>query len=352
MGFPASRGGLEMTLEQQVQVVAEIAAVDASAGWNVGVLNAGGFYAGRLAPETFADLYPTTDRPTSGSFHPRGQATQVDGGFMVSGHWDWGSGSYTADHVVGGCLVVDVDGEPVPGSNGQQMLIGAWLPPDAIERLDNWQTLGVRGSGSTSYRITEPGRLAAHTFDREAPFDPTADPLNKTVTACHYALTGVALGVARHAVNLAGRPCAARAACVAGQRHPASPGTRDGRGRLRVLRRARDCPHDRRDPLHRGRGDVAGRDGSDDRRQRDGGRGAPASPPRVHRTGWIALHHGRPPVAAGVATVTRPSPTPAHCRCGLVLHAQAVIDEPARGFTVADDPADGGFRSLRRWSPR
>ena len=204
MGFPESRGGLEMTLAQQVEVVALVAAVDASAAWNVGVLNAGGVYAGRLGDAAYAELYPTRDRPTSGSFHPRGRAERVDGGYLVSGRWDWGSGSYLAEHVVGGCMVFDGD-EPVIAADGKQMHLGIWLPKDAIVVADNWQTLGLRGSGSTSYSIDEPAFAPAdHTFDREASYDPDADPLNKTPKLCHFALGGVVLGVARHLVRLAG----------------------------------------------------------------------------------------------------------------------------------------------------
>lgn len=205
MGFPARRGGLEMTLAEQVDVVAAVAAVDASAAWNVGVLNAGGMYAGRLDDDAYAELYPSRDRPTSGSFHPRGQAMAVDGGYLVTGRWDWGSGSYTADHVVGGCMVVDTDGQPVIGTGGQQAHLGIWLPREEIVPADNWFTVGLRGSGSTSYSITDPAFVPAnHTFDREAAYDPEADPLNKTPKICHFALSGVVLGVARHAVNLAG----------------------------------------------------------------------------------------------------------------------------------------------------
>ena len=73
MGFPASRGGLEMTLAQQVEVVALVAAVDASAAWNVGVLNAGGVYAGRLGDAAYAELIP----PATG--RPVGRSTRVAG---------------------------------------------------------------------------------------------------------------------------------------------------------------------------------------------------------------------------------------------------------------------------------
>jgi alkylation response protein AidB-like acyl-CoA dehydrogenase len=204
MGFPAHRGGVEMSLAQQVEVTALIAAVDASAGWNVGVLNAGGYYAGRLGDEAYAELYPTRDMPTSGAFHPRGRAERVEGGYLVTGAWNWGSGSYTAEHIVGGAEVFE-NGEPVKGADGKQMHLGLWLPREAIEVAHDWQTLGVRGSGSTSYSITEPAFVpAGHSFDREALDDGDAPPLDKSVHVSHFALTGVVLGVARHAVQLAG----------------------------------------------------------------------------------------------------------------------------------------------------
>jgi alkylation response protein AidB-like acyl-CoA dehydrogenase len=203
MGFPARRGGLEMSLADQVTVVAKVARVDAGSAWNVGVLNASGYYAGRLGDEAYRELYPTRDMPTSGSFHPKGRAQVTDGGYLVTGHWDWGSGSYTAEHIVGGCLVFDGD-EPVIGPNGKHLILGLWLPREAIVHADNWQTLGVRGSGSSSYSITEPVFVPGHhCFDREAPANPEADPLNKHVTLAFFGLTGVCMGLAQHALDLA-----------------------------------------------------------------------------------------------------------------------------------------------------
>jgi alkylation response protein AidB-like acyl-CoA dehydrogenase len=203
MGYPARVGGLEMPLAEQVEVVAKVARVDAGSGWNVGVLNATGYYAGRLGDDAYCELYPTRDMPTSGAFHPKGRAEVVEGGYLVTGAWDWGSGSYVAEHVIGGCLAFEGD-EPVIGPNGKQLTLGLWLPREAIAVADNWQTLGVRGSGSTSYSITEPAFVpAAHAFDREALADPTADPLNKHVTLAFFGLTGVCIGVAQHALDLA-----------------------------------------------------------------------------------------------------------------------------------------------------
>lgn len=203
MAFPARRGGVEMSLVQQVEVAAIIAAVDGSAGWHVGVLNATGYYATRLGDEAYAELYPTRDMPTAGAFHPRGRADKVPGGYMITGKWGWGSGSYTAEHIIGGAEIFE-NGEPVMGADGKQMHLGMWLPREAVEMMHDWQVLGVRGSGSTTYAVTEPTFVPEkYTFDREALDDPAADPLNKSVLISHVGLTGVLLGMARHAVELA-----------------------------------------------------------------------------------------------------------------------------------------------------
>ncbi|BDQ24148.1 acyl-CoA dehydrogenase family protein (plasmid) [Rhodococcus qingshengii] len=203
MTFPSRVGGLEMTLEDQVRVVSAIARVDGGSAWNVGVLNATGIYAGRLGDEGYADLYPDRDRPTSGAFHPKGVAEKVSGGYMVTGKWDWGSGSYVADHIIGGANVV-ANGEPVLRPSGKPAVVGLWLPREAIEHADNWHTIGVRGSGSSSYSIDKPVFVPEKwSFDREALADPTADPLNKHVTLAFFGLTGVAIGLAQAALDLA-----------------------------------------------------------------------------------------------------------------------------------------------------
>ena len=214
MGFPRRLGGLEMTLADQVTVVAKLARADSGAAWNVGVLNATGFYASRLGDEAYAELYPSRDMPTSGSFHPRGRADRVDGGYMVSGRWDWGSGSYVAEHIIGGCLVFD-DDRPVIAPSGRQLVLGLWLPRNSVVHLDNWQVLGQRASGSSSYVIEEPVFVPeGHGFDREALPNPDADPLNKHVTLVFFPLTGVCMGLAQRTLDLALAGVQRRAAAV------------------------------------------------------------------------------------------------------------------------------------------
>lgn len=201
-GFPASRGGPEMSLTDQTRMVESVATVDAGIAWNVAVLAATGFYAGRLGDEAFAELYPELDLPTCGSFHPKGKAVEVDGGYRVTGRWKFGSGIRAADRIVGG-VEVERDGEPVRKDDGSVLTLGVWLPVDQVTLLDDWHTVGLRGSGSNGYAVTDVFVPRGHEFDRF--FAPTAgaEPLNKHVELPFYSMAGISVGIAQHALDLA-----------------------------------------------------------------------------------------------------------------------------------------------------
>jgi len=201
-GFSRRRGGPEMTLEQQTLMVEKIATVDAGASWNAAILAATGFYAGRLDDDAYSELYPHMDLPTSGSFHPRGRADLVEGGYRVTGAWSFGSGIHSSSYVLGGCTVFDGD-EPVLKENGAPLVIGAWFRTSDVEILDDWHVIGLKASGSSGYRVTDRFVPLGHTFDRYYEPDPFAEPLNKVVDLPFYSMAGIAVGLAQHAVNIA-----------------------------------------------------------------------------------------------------------------------------------------------------
>lgn len=201
-GFARRRGGPELSLEQQTLMVEIIATVDAGAAWNAAILAATGFYAGRLNDDAYAELYPNLDFPTAGSFHPRGRAELVDGGYRVTGRWNFGSGIHSAHYVLGGCTVFAGD-EPVIKEDGSPLVIGAWFRTEDVEILDDWHVIGLKASGSSSYQVADRFVPLAHTFDRYFEPDPHAEPLNKLVDLPFYSMAGIAIGLSQHAVNLA-----------------------------------------------------------------------------------------------------------------------------------------------------
>jgi 3-hydroxy-9,10-secoandrosta-1,3,5(10)-triene-9,17-dione monooxygenase len=83
---------------------------------------------------------------------PSGKARPVDGGYMVSGTWDYCSGAPYATHFMGNAMVAGRDPQEV-GSN-----IAVVIPEGQFTVLDDWgdgRILGMNASGSNSVRVDE-----------------------------------------------------------------------------------------------------------------------------------------------------------------------------------------------------
>ena len=89
---------------------------------------------------------------TSGVFADSGTALyqERDGqaGYLINGHWRWGSGCHNATWISGGVHEVDNNGQAVIR---EVPLNRAFFLPTEIQILDNWHVSGLRGSGSSDY---------------------------------------------------------------------------------------------------------------------------------------------------------------------------------------------------------
>ncbi len=85
---------------------------DASAAWVAMICSDSGHYAARVEDAVARELYPHMDLLTAGFVAPVGQAHRVDGGYRVTGRWQFGSGCLHADRLIGGCLLLE-NGAPV-----------------------------------------------------------------------------------------------------------------------------------------------------------------------------------------------------------------------------------------------
>jgi alkylation response protein AidB-like acyl-CoA dehydrogenase len=72
----------------------------------------------------------------------------VPGGYRVTGRWSWGSGIRHAEWVFGNTLVVR-DGEGTP-----EMRF-CLFPIERVEVHDNWNVMGMRGTGSCDYSVSD-----------------------------------------------------------------------------------------------------------------------------------------------------------------------------------------------------
>ena len=144
-------GGTEPSLLDVINTWIEMAWQDGSLGW-IGIANfPSAFAASSYLPDAgFAEMFgDSTRRVTAGGqFFPNGVGTRVDGGYTLSGSWNFGSGTGHSEYVACG-FMPKVDGEMVLD------LRAAFVHRDDITFLDNWEVQGLRGTGSYDYAVSE-----------------------------------------------------------------------------------------------------------------------------------------------------------------------------------------------------
>lgn len=127
----------------------------------------------------------------AGVWAPRGKAESVDGGVVVSGRWPFCSGITHADILFAGCFV---------GESRVPSVVA--LPKEDLQVLDNWHTLGLRGTGShdtVAEKVFVPADRVFSVFD-----GPTVNrPLYRFPVFGFFALSvaAAALGNARAAID-------------------------------------------------------------------------------------------------------------------------------------------------------
>jgi 3-hydroxy-9,10-secoandrosta-1,3,5(10)-triene-9,17-dione monooxygenase len=146
---PRRWGGMELPFVALFDVPAEIARGCASTGWNVANLGVHHWMLALYDERAQADVWGTDPDVVipSGIAYPQGRGRRVDGGFVISGHWNFSSG---VDHGAWNMLAVTVrDGERVID---HRMCL---VPRGEYEIVDDWHVLGMRSTGSKSVRATE-----------------------------------------------------------------------------------------------------------------------------------------------------------------------------------------------------
>ena len=146
---PRRWGGMELPFVALFDVPAEISRGCASTGWNVANLGVHHWMLALYDERAQQDVWgPNPDVVIpSGIAYPQGRGRRVDGGFVISGFWNFSSG---VDHGEWNMLAVMVrDGERVVD---HRMCL---VPKSDYEIVDDWHTLGMRSTGSKSVRATE-----------------------------------------------------------------------------------------------------------------------------------------------------------------------------------------------------
>lgn len=139
---PKRWGGMELDFEACFDVAYELARGCASTSWAGANLLIHHWMLGLWDEKAQADVWGDNPQAliASGVSTVQGAARTVDGGYLVSGRWNFSSGVNVADWNMLGMTVKE------GAKAGEQFLI--LLPKAEYEIVDDWQVLGMRSTGS------------------------------------------------------------------------------------------------------------------------------------------------------------------------------------------------------------
>lgn len=136
-------GGLEICVGDQFDAVTEVARHCPSTAWVTAIYMEAAFLLGLMADQAQNDVYGSNpDAKVTAVIAPTGSAEPAGGGFTVSGRWGFNSGSVHGDWALLALIVDTGDGNPYPAL--------ALIPYSDLEIAYDWQTSGLRGTGSNS----------------------------------------------------------------------------------------------------------------------------------------------------------------------------------------------------------
>lgn len=84
----------------------------------------------------------------SGIAYPQGKGTAVEGGILLSGHWNFSSGVGLSRWNMLACVVRDADGKPID----YRICV---VPASDYRILDDWQVMGLSATGSMSVQCEQ-----------------------------------------------------------------------------------------------------------------------------------------------------------------------------------------------------
>ncbi len=154
---PREAGGDEPDLAAMIETWIEMAWQDGSFGW-IGIANFPSVWAAAsyLPDEGFAEVFSGNGNQVTmgGQFAPLGQGVIVDGGYRLTGAWNFGSGTGHSQYIAAGFMPMQ-DGQPHMMDNGMPVMAVALIPREQVTFTDGWHVQGLKGTGSYDYNVVD-----------------------------------------------------------------------------------------------------------------------------------------------------------------------------------------------------
>jgi alkylation response protein AidB-like acyl-CoA dehydrogenase len=202
--LPRSLGGAELPPAVYVQVIEEVAKHDASTAWCLGQATGCTMTSAFLDPEVAQEIFG----PKQGivAWGPPGpaEARAVPGGYRLTGTWSFASGSHHATWLGAHVAILAEDGTLRLRPDGGSIIRTLLFPKGSAGFTDIWHVIGLRGTGSDSYTVTDLFVPEKYTVLRTAEPKPRQSGLLYSFSSSNMyssGFAGVALGIARSTLD-------------------------------------------------------------------------------------------------------------------------------------------------------
>ena len=202
--LPRSLGGAQLDHPDFLRILEIFADADGSTGWCINQNNVHSINSLRMPLETAEEIYSdgravVTNGPPTASV----KAVPCDGGYRLSGRWNFSSGISHATWVAALAPIVPMGQEPdaIFNRDGARILL---IPKKDVDFVDFWPVHGLRGTASFSFEVDDLFVPDARTYDPTAA--PREDgPVYGIPTTLLFAsgFSTVALGIARASLRTA-----------------------------------------------------------------------------------------------------------------------------------------------------
>ncbi|MEL6875666.1 MAG: acyl-CoA dehydrogenase family protein [Pseudomonadota bacterium] len=149
---PSAIGGLELPPLDFLKIITTIAEAEASAGWCAMIAVTSTLGAAYLDEPVAKEIFGPQDVITGGVFAPMGKAEDKGDHYLLSGQWQWGSGSPNCSWLGGGAMIFK-DGELQKFPNGAPYHRMLFFPAEQVRLIDSWHVAGMKGTGSGDFAV-------------------------------------------------------------------------------------------------------------------------------------------------------------------------------------------------------
>jgi indole-3-acetate monooxygenase len=200
--LPHALGGPETAPLELIQTIEALAKLDGAVAWSALISSVASRSAGQAAVEPMRRLMPLVKMYAfSGSGHPTGTITRDGDGWRINGRWTLASFSRYSTITVLVCIEQE-NGAPRVDANGGPVLRLALFSSSKVHVMGNWNSGGLRSSGSHDITCTEVWVPDDYTTTMDMPRRQPGPLYSLPMTsAAAIAVIGLPLGIAAASID-------------------------------------------------------------------------------------------------------------------------------------------------------